>query len=233
MSSIDINYNNKYTKLHLYPFDEHISNYIRNTRHFFEINFLDYIVKRYPKHTEIIDIGANIGNHATFFCNYLDCTKIHCYEPVQSNIELLEKNLSPFSNKYQIYQCALSNMEGTLPLYNSQRDNFGGFSLHSYHNGSSFKVSESVPVKTLDSFNFENVSMIKIDVENHENEVLEGAKETIRKYKPILFLENLNHGHPDVVPEKEPHMKILSSYAYKKIDSNIGRTYMDLWVPIE
>ena len=36
---------------------------------------------------------------------------------------------------------------------------------------------------------------IKIDVENHENEVLEGAKSTILRNKPIIFLENLIPQH--------------------------------------
>ena len=47
-----------------------------------------------------------------------------------------------------------------------------------------------VNVKKLDNLQFENpISFIKIDVEGHEMEVIEGAIETITKNKPILLVE--------------------------------------------
>jgi FkbM family methyltransferase len=47
----------------------------------------------------------------------------------------------------------------------------------------------SVPVRTLDSFGFENVGMIKIDVEGHEWDVIRGAIETIERSRPNLMIE--------------------------------------------
>jgi hypothetical protein len=46
-----------------------------------------------------------------------------------------------------------------------------------------------VDVNTLDSFNIENVSVLKIDVQGYEPKVLDGAKETILKNKPVIFIE--------------------------------------------
>lgn len=117
-----------------------------------------------------------------------------------------------------------------MPFYNSQQNNFGGFSLHSYSNGSSFLVNPSIKVITLDSLNLQNISMIKIDVENHENEVLEGAKQTILNNKPIIFIENLFYGYPDVCPNPNPHQKIFDELNYIKINSNIVGSFMDLWI---
>ncbi len=48
------------------------------------------------------------------------------------------------------------------------------------------------PVKTIDSLNFECVDFIKIDVEGDEEAVLQGAKETLEKWKPVVVLEQ-NH----------------------------------------
>ncbi len=48
---------------------------------------------------------------------------------------------------------------------------------------------EIVEVKTLDSYNFEDVDIIKIDVEGHEHSVLLGAKDTILKNKPLIQIE--------------------------------------------
>jgi FkbM family methyltransferase len=156
---------------------------------------------------------------------------VHSFEPFLDNLKLLEKNTSSFGEKSIIYKIALSNKDGEMPLYNSQRANNGGFSLHSYSNGVSYMVKDSISVKTLDSYNLNNITMIKIDVENHENEVLDGARETILRNKPIIFIENLFYGYPNVCPDPNPHQKILNELNYKKIYSNIVGSYMDLWIP--
>jgi FkbM family methyltransferase len=46
-----------------------------------------------------------------------------------------------------------------------------------------------INIETLDSFNIDNVSFIKIDVEGHERKVLEGCINTIYKYKPTILIE--------------------------------------------
>ena len=136
------------------------------------------------------------------------------------------------TDKCIIYPIALSNINGKLPLYNSQEQNFGGFSLHSYKNNSSFLVKDNIDVITLDSLNLQNVSMIKIDVENHENEVLDGARQTILQNRPILFIENLFHGYPNVCENPNPHFEILNELNYYRKEINIKSSFMDLWVPI-
>lgn len=46
-----------------------------------------------------------------------------------------------------------------------------------------------VEIATLDSFNFEDVDCIKIDVEGYEYNVLKGAEQTIRRCRPVVQLE--------------------------------------------
>jgi len=76
-----------------------------------------------------------------------------------------------------------------MVLYNSELNNNGGFSLHPQPH--SFVVYDKIDVTTLDSYKLKNISMIKIDVEGHEEEVLKGAVDTIKKNHPIIFVENL------------------------------------------
>jgi len=227
---INSNYGNSSTQLTIYDKGEIVSDNIVETNNFFEIHFLDYINQNHKNQTGILDIGANIGNHSLFFAKFLNCEMVHSFEPVKSNIELIKKNMENFKEKNVVYEIALSNKHGTMPLYNSQRENNGGFSLHSYSNGSSFVVKDLVDVITLDSLNLTNISMIKIDVENHENEVLQGGKQTILKNKPIIFIENLHYGYPNVCPNPNPHQEIFDELNYYKKESNILGSFMDLWV---
>lgn len=49
--------------------------------------------------------------------------------------------------------------------------------------------------RRLDDFQFDgDIRLIKIDVEGWELEVIKGGKETIRKYKPYVFME-IFEGH--------------------------------------
>lgn len=229
MNTLNVNYRSTTTQIYIHPYGEIVSDHMRNTSSFFEIDFLNYIYENHNKQSHILDIGANIGNHSLFFSKFLDCKMVHCFEPFKSNLTLLEMNAT---DKCKIYPIALSNIIGKLPLYNSQEHNFGGFSLHSYKNNSSFLVKDNIDVITLDSLNLQNVSMIKIDVENHENEVLDGARQTILQNRPILFIENLFHGYPNVCENPNPHFEILNELNYYRKEINIKSSFMDLWVPI-
>jgi hypothetical protein len=48
---------------------------------------------------------------------------------------------------------------------------------------------DRVTLTRLDDFHLQNVSFIKMDVENFEDFVLAGGAETIEKSKPVIFLE--------------------------------------------
>ena len=173
MQYIISNYNNTQTTIYIKQHGEIISDNIRQNNTFFEINFLNFIKNNFPNQNEILDIGANIGNNSLFFLKFLNCNKVHSFEPVKSNLTFLKKNVEQYLEKSKIYDIALSNKEGYSTLYNSQMGNDGGFSLHSYSNGSSFIVEDNILTKKLDSYDLNNITMIKIDVENHENEVLD------------------------------------------------------------
>lgn len=229
--TVNSNYGNTNTEIFIHNKGEIVSDNMVATNNFFEIAFLDYLAKNYNNQMGILDIGANIGNHSLFFAKFLKCEMVYSFEPFPRNISLLKMNMRNYADKSKIFEIALSDKEGKLPLYNSQAGNFGGFSLHSYSNGSSFIVNPSIDVITLDSLNLDNISMIKIDVENHENEVLEGAKNTIIRNKPIIFIENLFYNFPNVCPNPNPHENIFNSLNYIKKESNIFGSLMDLWIP--
>jgi FkbM family methyltransferase len=211
-----------------------ISESIMKSRDYYERDFLNYIKANHRDQKNIVDLGANIGNHSLFFKRHLMCNTLYCFEPVPHNFNILEKNLENFKDTCSFNRIALSNVNAPKPLYNSQLGNEGGYSLHKYNNegfNKSFLVQESIEARTLDSYKLNDITMIKIDVENHEIEVLEGALETIRNNRPIIFIENLHHGVPGLCPDVDVHKATFDKVNYKRIQKNIVNSLMDLWVP--
>ena len=134
-----------------------------------------------------IDIGAHIGTYTWSIAPY--CKEVIAFEPTKHNYNILCGNiaLANLSHKVTTYNTPLSYQEKECVFY--ERDEDGGTNglATPYLEGSddSYKIT----TKTLDSFVIENIGLIKIDVEGHEYEVLQGAKRTIIQngYPPILF----------------------------------------------
>ena len=73
----------------------------------------------------------------------------------------------------------------TVPRPNYGKEgNFGGLSLDPE------KYQESVPLRTIDSLGLSPCHFIKIDVEGMEADVLNGARQTIARHRPLLYVEN-------------------------------------------
>ena len=126
-----------------------------------------------------VDIGANIG-----FMSMALGENVIAFEPQPELFELLVQNAS----KAVCHSVALSNRSGFahIPMIRyGDKGNYGGVALVK----PSF-FTRSVICRTLDSYGFENVSLIKIDVEGHELEVLKGAVDTIARCRPVLYVED-------------------------------------------
>ena len=96
----------------------------------------------------------------------------------------------------RIENCALSSAPGQtklrVPLVTGVP--YSGFGTIEHENTLSGFESGAlrefpVEVKTLDSFNLDNIGLIKIDVEGHEWDVLSGAAATIERSRPNFMIE--------------------------------------------
>ena len=150
------------------------------------------IMKKYIKPgTLAIDIGAHIGTH-TLMMSQLVGPKGHviAFEPqIKLFSELVMNMVLNRCVNVKAYRCALGDNFKNIEMNAPVTDNEGGTGIG--------KGGDPTKMITLDSLNLENVSLIKIDVENFEYEVLLGAEKTIRKNKPYLIIEIMgNVYHP-------------------------------------
>jgi FkbM family methyltransferase len=143
----------------------------------------------------VVDIGANIGAHTLALA---DCVGsdgfVFAFEPQRIVYQNLCANVA--LNSLQNVKCenlVLADMPGftTLPsLDYNLKNNYGG--VEAVNPGIS--LGEKVQVMRLDRyfmfFEWPPIKFMKIDVEGFEKRVLLGAKETIKAFKPLLYVEN-------------------------------------------
>jgi len=143
----------------------------------------------------LLDIGANIGI-MTYYLARLRKGKVHCFEPMPSNLSVLNKIIARYNlTNTVVHPIALgesdSEVEIILPIVGNVKmqglSHVKHKSIEDFNDGESF----SVPCKTLDNINFNGQPIvgIKIDVENFEYFVLKGGQELLKQHKPPIYIE--------------------------------------------
>lgn len=123
------------------------------------------------------DIGANIGTITIMMAKIVK--KVFAFEPIKNNIKLLEENISLNNlSNVRIYPVALGSDYDKVKL-ESEAGNSESFSVQG---------GGDIDLIPLDSISGAP-TFIKIDVEGYEIEVLKGARQTIEKYKPVIWFE--------------------------------------------
>jgi len=141
--------------------------------------------------SDIIDVGANNGQISIEFANLVgDQGRVHSFEPQRIIFYQLCGNVffNGLDNVF-CHQIALGNEEGFIDIEVPNYYSRGPVNFGNVHVGLKTEKSERVQIKKLDNYQFEKVSVIKIDVQGFEIEVLNGAIETINKHRPVIFIE--------------------------------------------
>lgn len=152
---------------------------------YYEKGAIDEILKQCgPRRRLAIDIGANYGAHSVMYAQKFQ--NVVAFEPQTHLFELLEKNLEvPGTRaKCTAYNIALGHRPGKVNIdqcKTKKETNYGSRAIS--------LSGSNTEMRTLDSFAFDGVDLIKVDVEGAESIVFAGALETIRKWQPILFFE--------------------------------------------
>jgi FkbM family methyltransferase len=133
-----------------------------------------------------IDVGANNGLYTHAFAR--TGARVEAFEPQSACLHIL-RSYERGRRNVRVHDVALGDREGEAVLH-VPRQNGVSVSGHARIGGVDGDAErQAVAVRTLDSFGFPDVAVIKVDVEGHEAAVLRGAAETIRRWRPMLIVE--------------------------------------------
>jgi FkbM family methyltransferase len=201
----EFKYNDKIVKFSIYSSD-YISSILKG-KNFYEQFVLEYIKTRFSGGT-VLDIGANIGNHAVYFSKFI-FDKVYAFEANQKNFALLEENKKINDlgdDKLMIYHTALSDGHYNFKSQDVS-ENMGGSKV--------IEGSGELITSKIDDYELPKIDFIKIDVEGHELKVLKGADNLIKRDFPEIMLE-CNANTASDLKIISPYMKELG---YEQINS--------------
>jgi len=156
----------------------------------------------------VVEAGANIGAHTLAMAKMVgEKGLIYAFEPQRLVYQVMVANVAINSlSNVMAMQAGLGKSEGTInvPVLDpAMEHNFGGVSISQHEAG------EQVPVRMIDSLSLDRCRLIKADVEGMECDVLEGARDTIMRLRPILYVEN------DREENSHRLIALIQSYGYR------------------
>ncbi len=156
---------------------------------------MELIPKIMPRNPEfIIDIGANYGPHSIFLSKLYPNSKILAFEPSSRTFNIFNKLVKNFDlkNIYPIKK-GLGIKEETREIYMPMQYTILAYVLDKNAKGKDNGSTEKIDITTLDKFVKRNkiskIDFIQCDVEGFELNVFKGAKDTLKKHKPVVFVE--------------------------------------------
>lgn len=149
-----------------------------------------------PKMT-FLDIGANIGNHTIYFASVLGAKRVYSFEPMSLTASIFKKNikLNQLEDAATLFECGLGkdNTKAKVMFDGTAVNNLGGTALSECEDG-------TIEIRRLDDLNIQDkIDFIKIDVERMEASVLLGAKNTILRDHPLMWVEIFEDKYENVI----------------------------------
>ena len=171
---------------------DHISDLLLSGM-FYESHTLLQFYNDIPKKGMILDIGANIGNHQMMFNQLWPNREIFGFEASPLNYLHLHRNTVNYPNTINV--CMGVGAEQGLTYITHFEENMGGSGVTEVSNlRHAEKDIMPIVIAPLDSIQFESpISLVKIDVEGYEVYVVKGAHDTLKKHKPMIWIEDFKY----------------------------------------
>jgi len=157
----------------------------------YEHDELEYLKRFLSIDSTVLDIGCNTGHHALFFSRF--SKTVHAFDPYKKVIDVLYTRIKRNNiENIIVHNIGLGVEDGEMNYYKppvGENQGVGTFVQKTDNNNN----YEKLLVKNADNFikelAIDKISLIKIDVEGFEHEVLKGLKVSLEKNRPVVFFE--------------------------------------------
>lgn len=147
--------------------------------------------------TVVLEVGAHIGTHAIPLSRLVGPGgRVYAFEPQRKLYRELHHNLmlNGITNVVPMRFAIGSGEARVVEMDPPREGNEGGTGVGA--------GGDAAELRSLDSFGFERVSLVKIDVEGLEDDVIAGAARTIRRNRPTMVVEIMGgHDYQTAGPE--------------------------------
>jgi FkbM family methyltransferase len=204
----------------------------------YEKHFLDLARQIVKKGDYVVDMGANLGYHTITLAQLVENEgRVFAFEPQRITFQQLNCNvfLNKLDNVYA-YNAAVGEDNSHVFIenvdYHKVVDGYYGTNIGNTSVNSN-SVGDEIPKITLDSLNLPKASFIKIDVQGCELLALIGARKTIIKCRPILFVEIEAHHLVKFNATPESLKEYIKSLGYNMFQINNEYPVDHLCIPVE
>ena len=157
-----------------------------------------------------IDVGGHVGLWSFNLSHKFK--HVDTFEPVQAHRDCFSKNVLATRSNVTLHPCALGSVEGSVSMF-TEKSSSGDTRVGG---------EGDIPMKTLDSFNLNDVDLIKIDCEGYELFVIKGGVDTIRRCRPTIIVEQKpGHGEAYGLSDTEA-VSFLKDMGYKLVKEMAG-----------
>lgn len=196
-------------RMHLpYATTDIVQRYILSTSNLFEMALLRRVQPLIPPGAAVVDAGANIGNHTLFFGLVCRAGRIDAFEPLRTIFPVLRRNVDLNGlTQVRCHNAALGARPGSATLANYGPGNMAASSFD-------LGAGADYPVVALDQLELDRLDFLKIDVEGSQVAMLEGARETIARHRPMIWIELR-----PALGEVEPGDAALQALGYRQAEA--------------
>jgi FkbM family methyltransferase len=169
--------------------EEHLQQYMNTVKHREKSNGESRLTYQYNKYAAClpyvrrrrvaVDIGAHVGLWSWVMAR--DFNELYAFEPMPAHQECWLKNMRKADADIHLLNHVLGDKEGSVRVSTRTPGSSGDTGIS--------PEGVEVFMRTLDSFNLQNVDFIKLDCEGYELFALRGAVETLKSNRPCLIVE--------------------------------------------
>lgn len=148
----------------------------------------------------VVDVGSNVGISALYFLTRHPENFVYCCEPVPRNVERLALNLRGHEARYTVEAKAVASVPGPVRFHVEATGKFGGLRAPAGWEGADVLV----PTTSIDALlqraidEHGQVDCLKLDVEGHEEAVLDAIDARLLPKVRTIYAENCSVKRPEL-----------------------------------